>query len=42
MIGEKSLWGRGIGTEAIGLLVDFGFATEQADAIFAAVAQDNP
>ncbi len=42
MIGEKSLWGRGLGTEAIGLLVEFGFATEHADAIFAVVAQDNP
>lgn len=41
MIGKKSFWGLGLGTEAIGLLVDFGFA-EQADAIFGVVAQDNP
>ena len=42
MIGEKTFWNRGLGTEAIGLLVDFGFATEEADAIFGVVAQDNP
>lgn len=41
MIGEKDLWGRGYGTEAIGLLVDFGFQKEEADAIFALVAADN-
>ena len=42
MIGEKSSWGLGLGTEAISLLVDFGFAIEQADAIFGVVAQENP
>ncbi len=43
MIGEKEQWGRGYGTEAIGLLVDFGFGSELADAIFAVgVAADNP
>ena len=41
MIGEKELWGRGYGTEAIGLLVEFGFQKERADAIFAPVAADN-
>lgn len=41
MIGEKALWGHGYGTEAIGLLVDFGFAEEQVDAIFAVVAEEN-
>lgn len=41
MIGEKELWGRGYGTEAIGLLVDFGFQKERADAIFAPVMADN-
>ena len=41
MIGEKKLWGRGYGTEAIGLLVDFGFRVEQVDAICALVAEDN-
>lgn len=41
MIGEKELWGRGYGTEAIGLLVDFGFRQQGADAIFAPVAAEN-
>ena len=41
MIGEKELWGRGYGTEAIRLLVDFGFQRERADAIFAPVMADN-
>ena len=41
-IGEKSFWGLGLGTEAIGLLVDFGFAIEQVDAVFGVVAQNNP
>ena len=34
MIGEKEFWGKGIGTEAVRILVDFGFAEERADAIF--------
>ena len=39
---EKAFWGRGIGTAAIRLLVEFGFETEGADAIFAMdVADDN-
>ena len=39
---EKAYWGRGIGTAAIRLLVDFGFERERADAIFAMdVADDN-
>ena len=42
MIGEKTFWSRGLGTETIGLLVEFGFATERVDAIFGVVAQDNP
>ena len=41
MIGEKELWGRGYGSEAIRLLVDFGFQDERADAIFAPVMADN-
>lgn len=41
MIGEKELWGRGYGTEAIGLLVDFGFRQQRVDAIFAPVAAEN-
>ena len=32
MIGDKTLWGRGIGTEVIGLLTTFGL--EQADFVF--------
>ncbi len=40
---EKDYWGRGIGTAAIRLLVEFGFETEAADAVFAMdVAGDNP
>ena len=40
---EKAFWGRGIGTAAIRLLVEFGFETEGADAVFAMdVAGDNP
>jgi aminoglycoside 6'-N-acetyltransferase len=34
MIGEKEFWGKGLGTEAVGMLVDFGFKEEHADAIF--------
>ena len=41
MIGEKELWGRGYGTEAIALLVDFGFSHESVDAIFGIVSADN-
>ena len=41
MIGEKELWGRGYGTEVIGLLVEFGFQKKRADAIFAPVMADN-
>jgi RimJ/RimL family protein N-acetyltransferase len=43
MIGEKSLWGHGLGTEAIGLLTRFGFDREHADAIFGCdIADTNP
>ena len=41
MIGEKELWGRGYGAEAIAVLVDFGFSHEAADAIFGIVSADN-
>ena len=41
MIGEKELWGRGYGTEAIALLVNFGFSHESVDAIFGIVSADN-
>jgi aminoglycoside 6'-N-acetyltransferase len=34
MIGEKDHWGRGIGTKAVEMLLEFGFEEERADAIF--------
>lgn len=34
MIGEKDLWGKGIGTQMISLLTEFGFEIEHADMIF--------
>ena len=40
-IGEKRLWGRGYGTDAIDLLVEFGFREESASAIFGLVSADN-
>lgn len=33
-IGEKELWGQGLGTEMIGILTKFGFEAERCDAIF--------
>lgn len=33
MIGEKSFWGRGLGTRVIGMLTRYGFEIERADAI---------
>ena len=40
---EKEFWGRGIGTEAIHLLVELGFRREKADAIFGVEITDyNP
>jgi len=43
MIGEKSYWGQGIGTEATRLLSEFGFLKEDADMIFCCnVADYNP
>jgi len=42
-IGEKELWGQGLGTEVIQLLTKFGFEQEKADAIFGCgVADYNP
>ncbi|MHC4593186.1 MAG: GNAT family N-acetyltransferase, partial [Planctomycetota bacterium] len=35
MIGEKELWGRGLGTRTIRLLVELAFGQEKADAVFA-------
>jgi RimJ/RimL family protein N-acetyltransferase len=34
MIGEKVVWGRGIGTEVVQLLTTFGFESERADVLF--------
>lgn len=34
MIGEKDYWGRGIGTEVVKLLTEFGFGIEGANIIF--------
>lgn len=43
LIGEKRLWGHGIGTEVIRLLARFGFETEGADVVFGCdVADYNP
>ena len=39
---ERTYWNRGIGTAVIRLMVDFGFGTEGADAIFAIVSDYNP
>lgn len=42
-IGEKEYWGRGIGTEVIRRLTEFGFEREGADALFGCeVADYNP
>lgn len=40
MIGNKQFWGKGIGRKTIKLLVDYGFKTENADAIFACNVAD--
>ena len=42
VIGEKELWGRGLGTRIIGLLTRFGFRQEGCDRIFAIVCDHNP
>jgi RimJ/RimL family protein N-acetyltransferase len=43
MIGEKQLWGRGLGTDVIRTLSRFGFEQEQADMIFGCgIADYNP
>ena len=42
-IGEKSFWGKGIGTNVIKVLTKFGFEKQGADYIFGyAVADNNP
>ena len=41
-IGEKELWGRGLGTEIIDLLTRFAFAKEAADMVFGpGIREDN-
>lgn len=35
MIGEKKYWNKGIGTEVVRILTEFGFMREKADMIFA-------
>ncbi len=40
MIGEKTHWGRGIGTESVRLLLRFAFGGEGADAVFACDVAD--
>lgn len=43
ILGEKALWGWGLGTEVVRLLVRFGFEREGVDAIFACdIADYNP
>lgn len=43
MVGEKALWGRGIGSEAIRLPARFGFEREGMDAVFGCcIADYNP
>lgn len=41
MIGEKSLWGRGIGTRTIWMLAGFGFMKEGSDILFTDPFEDN-
>ncbi|MCY4603671.1 MAG: GNAT family N-acetyltransferase [Gemmatimonadetes bacterium] len=42
-IGEKQYWNKGLGTEIIRALVDFGFSEEKAELIFACdIADYNP
>ena len=40
-IGEKELWGRGLGTQIIALLTRFGFAVEKADKIYGLGIRDD-
>jgi RimJ/RimL family protein N-acetyltransferase len=43
MIGDKGLWGRGLGTEIIGLLTSFAFEQQAVDRIFGCdIADYNP
>ena len=40
-IGVPALWGQGLGREAVGLLLDFGFRREGVDVIYACVDAGN-
>ena len=40
-IGLPALWGQGLGREAVGLLLEFGFRREGVDVIYACVDADN-
>lgn len=40
-IGVPALWGRGLGREAVGLLLEFGFRCEGVDVIYACVDAGN-
>lgn len=42
MIGDKSLWNQGLGTETMGLLLRHGFETLNLNRIFLKVYADNP
>lgn len=43
MIGDKTLWGHGLGSEVIALLTAFAFQTEKADMVFGcSIADYNP
>lgn len=42
MIGEVDYWNKGIGTEVIKTLIDFGFNNQQADMIFYIALDHNP
>ena len=42
LIGEKALWNRGIGTEVIRALAEYGFRHENADMIFGLPGSHNP
>jgi RimJ/RimL family protein N-acetyltransferase len=41
LIGEKRLWGRGIGSKVIRMLAEFGFMNEKADIIVVNPYEDN-
>lgn len=40
-IGEKSLWGKGIGTDILGMLIDFAFYGEHTDMLYCFAADYN-